>query len=78
MPSPAGELVRVAAGVLGRQADELQQLLHPRPRLLAVHPAVGAQASPIARSIVLRGLSEAYRSWNTIWALTELDQRRRR
>ena len=65
----AGELVRVAVGVLGRQADELQQLLNARPAPAPWSiPRWTRSASPIARSMFLRGLSEAYGSWNTICA----------
>ena len=37
---PPGELVRVPVHVVGRETDDLEQLAHPRARLLARQPAV--------------------------------------
>ena len=62
----ARELVRVARGGVGRQADDLEQLAHlapssrPRPRPWT------RSGSPTIRPIECRGLSEAYGSWKTI------------
>ena len=63
----AGELVRVAARVLGREPDELQQLAHLRrdlaPRVRVVDRIGSAMLAPTR----LRGFSDAYGSWKTIW-----------
>ena len=62
----AGELVRVAAGVLGLEADELQQLARPAPAAVGLQvPCIRSGSATIA-STVMRGSSEAYGSWNTI------------
>ena len=64
----AGELVRVPVGVLGRQADERAAARAPGRGLLACSAAVDLQRlGRASRPTVMRGLSEAYGSWNTIW-----------
>ena len=69
LPLTAGELVRIAVGVLRRQADEREQLGRPArpPAPCPCHGARG-RASPIVVFTRLRGFSDAYGSWKTIWA----------
>ena len=62
----AGELVRVARGGVGRQADDLEQLAHAPPRLAAPGEAVHAQRLATIRPTLWRGLSDANGSWKTI------------
>jgi hypothetical protein len=55
LPLAAGELMRVAVGMLRRQADKLEQFTHPALDLVAVSALVDAQrvgedlAHPLAR-----------------------------
>ncbi len=59
--------MRVAARVLGRHADLLEQLADPvAPAALRQKVAWIDQGSAMICATVIRGLSEAYGSWNTI------------
>ena len=62
-----GELVRVAVVMLGVEADRLQQVLDHAldlPRLTIPCSSIG---SPTIWAMRLRGLSDEYGSWKTIW-----------
>ena len=61
----AGELVREAPGEPRRQADEVEQGLDPPTALVAAANPWTASTSSSVRPTVIRGLSEAYGSWNT-------------
>ena len=65
----AGELVRIAAHVIGLQADGLQQL-RPRGRVNSPASCLASlwmiSASPMIAPTVMRGLSEANGSWKMI------------
>ena len=67
LPLAARELVRIAARVLGAQADDLQELRGRAvsPRCFETPPWIANGWSTIC-STDLRGLSEAYGSWKII------------
>ena len=64
----AGELVRIALGETVAEAD-LAPAPPARARLLRPRAMSGTSrsASPTRSPIVMRGSSEEYGSWNTIW-----------
>ena len=67
LPLAAGELVREAVRVLGREADGAQQLVDAQPALAAAPAARGSRSgSPTMSRTVMRGFSDAYGSWKTI------------
>ncbi len=67
LPLTAGELVREPVRVLGAEADRPQQLLHAQPALAALsRPWIRSGSATISRTVI-RGLSDAYGSWKTIW-----------
>ena len=64
----ARELVRKAVRVLGAEPDRAQELLHASPALAATRyrPWMRSGSPTISRT-VMRGFSDAYGSWKTIW-----------
>ena len=62
----AGELVRIAARGVGRQADDLEQLADALVASRRVASPWIRSGSPTMRPTLWRGLSDAYGSWKTI------------
>ena len=73
LPLPARELVREAVEGVRGQADELEQLAHPRVPLISP-----GMPSATWLPIVRRGLSDEYGFWKTSWSRTSSAGRARR
>ena len=69
LPLAAGELVRVAVDVLRVEPDQVEQLLHPAAAGRPCGTTSGwiSNGSPMMSPTVIRGFSEVYGSWKTIW-----------